>query len=290
IEGESRALLFERDRLTWMRSGQKAPANLYAPDHLPMPTAVSTWTTTATEPNPLQRCPISAVALRRSPRDTVGRSDLAPLLPIQAALDKAVVDAMTLSEAAAAPRRWATGVEIPTDPDTGATVDPFTSAAGTAPSITIAEDPAARLGSFPAADLSGTLATIEALRSDLLARAAVPPHLAVGAASGQMVSAESIRSAEASLVTRVRDRQRLLGDGIGRAVRLASEVATGRPEAFVVPTWADPATSTVAADADAAVKLLGAGIPPAAVLSAVLGWTPDQVAAATSAPTDERPV
>lgn len=283
-DGHPHAVLYERDRITIMTSDQFAPVEVYgAPPHQPPPVAVSNWRTVEVLGNPLGRVPVSPVVLRRSPRDTIGQSDLAPLLPVAAALDKAVIDAMTLSEGAAAPRRWATGVEVPEDSE-GKPYDPFTSPTGTPPSMTIAEPSEAKFGTFAAADLSGTLATIEALRTDLLSRACVPPHLATGAASGQQVSAESIRAAEAALVARCRERARLLGDGIGRAVRLASEVATGRPEAFVVPTWADPATSTQAADADAAAKLLGAGVDPSTVLAQVLGWTPDQVAAAAPVP------
>lgn len=283
-DGHPHAVLHERDRITIMTSDSFAPVETYgAPPHQPPPVAVSNWRTVEVLPNPLGRVPVSAVVLRRSPRDTIGGSDLAPLLPVAAAIDKLVVDTMTLSEAGAAPRRWATGVEIPTDAE-GVAYDPFTSPAGTAPAMTVAEPPEARFGAFAPADLAGTLAALDALRNDLLSRAAVPPHLSTGAASGQQVSAESIRAAEASLVARCRDRARQLGDGIGRAVRLASEVATGRPEGFVSPTWADPATSSQAADADAAAKLLGAGLDPATVLGQVLGWTPDQVAAASPPP------
>lgn len=284
-DGHPHAVLHERDRITVMASDSFTPVETFgAPPHQPPPVAVSNWRTVEVLPNPMGRVVVSPVVLRRSPRDTTGGSDLAPLLPIASAVDKLIIDVMTLSEAAAAPRRWATGVEIPEDPETGEPVDPFTSPTGAPASMAIAEPPESRFGSFPAADLAGTLAALDALRNDLLSRAAVPPHLATGAASGQQVSAESIRAAEAALVARCRDRARQLGDGIGRALRLASEVATGRPEGFVVPTWADPATSSQAADADAAAKLLGAGLDPATVLATTLGWTPDQVAAASPPP------
>ncbi len=247
----------------------------------PTAMAVSSWQTVEVVPNPLGRCPVSPIVLRASMTDTVGESDLTPLQGIQSAIDKVLCDLLVISEALAAPRRWATGVEVPLDPETGQPVDPF---AGAGPGrFLVVEDPAAKLGQLPAADLAGPLALLERLTEDLLSRASVPRHLAIGGARGQQVNAESIEAAEAGLLARVAHRQAALGDGVARAVRLLAEVATGRPEPFVVPKWHQAKTTTTAGQVDALVKLLSAGVP-GALAGRLVNLSPSDAAQLTTAP------
>ena len=270
--GRPRMTLYLPDRVVRVASAHHVAfdPDTTSPDALPV--AVTHWETVEVIDNPLGRVVVSPVVLRREVRDWRGESDLEPLRGTQAAIDKTLVDLLVISESLAAPRRWATGVEVPLDPETGEAVDPF---AGAGPGrFLVVEAAEANLGPLPAADLEGPLALLERLVEDLLARAAVPRHLAIGGARGQQVNAESVRAAEAGLLARVAARQAALGDGVARAVRLAEEVASGRPGPFVEPRWRPAATATMSADADAVAKLVGVGLDPIGVAALVLGLDP----------------
>jgi hypothetical protein len=105
-----------------------------------------------------------------------------------------------------------------------------------------------------------------------------PPHY-LNLLKGQLTSAEPIRSAEASLVSKARRRQRSFGGTWEEVMRLALLVRDGteRPglEAMEV-VWRDPETRTVAQAADAAVKKAEIGVP-FGQLAEDLGYTPTQI-------------
>lgn len=279
-EGQARGLLLYRDRIVHLASDQggSVPVEGLQPGPYPVPLAVSAWTTTAVEPNPAGRVPFSPIVLRRSVRDTLGRSDLEALRGPQRALDKTLVDVLSIAEASAAPRRWATGIEVPEDAD-GQPYDPFSTPTGGAPSMTIGEPSEAKFGSFPAADVKGLLDAAERLTETLLSLAAVPRHLSVGGARGQSVDASSVRAHEAALLARVAARQASLGPGAARAVRLAMEIGTGRDPGFVEPTWKPAGTSALSADFDAISKGAGAGLDPVGVAKVILGLSADDAEA-----------
>ena len=113
----------------------------------------------------------------------------------------------------------------------------------------------------------------------LAAIAALPPHY-VGLSGNSPTSAEAIRSAEASLVTRARRRQRVWGGAWEDVMRLAVQVQQGAPVSGMdelETVWANPETRTVAQAADAAVKLYAAGVIDRRAALEDIGYTPAQI-------------
>lgn len=239
------------------------------------------WVTLEVVPNPLGVVPVVPVVNRTRLLGVDGSSVLTPgLLTLQDLIGKLVCDLVTLAESYSLPRRWATGVEVPTDAE-GAPVDPF---AGAGPgALFVVDDPAAKLGAFPPASLTELLAAITSMVEHFLAQASIPPHLALGAFKGQQVNAESVRAAESSLVAKARRTQGALSGAFEDALRLALLVRDGRlPRGAdrLETVWASPESDALGAQADAAAKLSAIGVPLSSVLSEVLGWSPEQVAVA----------
>jgi hypothetical protein len=78
-------------------------------------------------PNPLGVVPI--VEFRNRPRLLgEGRSEIADVISVQNQINKLVCDMMIAAEFSAFKQRWATGVEIPTDPMTGEPLQAFPAA------------------------------------------------------------------------------------------------------------------------------------------------------------------
>jgi hypothetical protein len=93
----------------------------------------------------------------------------------------------------------------------------------------------------------------------------LPPHM-LGYTSDNPASADAIRSSEAMLVKKAERRTKRFGSAWQQAMRLALWVRDGEPPdktRRIETVWRNPATPTLAAQTDAAVKLVQAGIIPA---------------------------
>lgn len=232
--------------------------------------------------NPLGVPPV--VELRNSDRLlSSGISELSDVIPLQDALNKLLTDMLVGSEYYARPRRWSTGVEL-TEEDvldedgnpTGETqaVNPFPEGNR----MMIAEDPASKFGQLPAADLASYESAIKVIVEQFEAVSGLPAHY-VGMSAAQPPSADGLRAAEASLTSRAEQRQAVFGRAWEMVARLAYAVRTGLPldAAQVRVSWADPATRSLAQEADAVVKLYQTGLLPASYALARLGYSDDEV-------------
>jgi hypothetical protein len=88
----------------------------------------------------------------------------------------------------------------------------------------------------------------------------------LGYTTDNPASADAIRSTEAKLVKRSERRIRRFGAAWQQAMRLALWVRDGEPPdktRRIETVWRNPATPTVAAQVDATVKLVQAGVLPA---------------------------
>lgn len=228
--------------------------------------------------NPLGIPPI--VELRNNDRllDN-GVSELSDLLPLQDALNKLLSDMMVGSEYYARPRRWASGVELVEDEE-GNIANPFPEGNR----MMIAEDPGAKFGQLPAADLASYQSAIRVIVEQMQAVSGLPAHY-VGVTANQPPSADALRAAEASLTARAEQRQQVFGRAWEEVARLAHAVRTGLdPEKVNVRvSWADPATRSLAQEADAVVKLFQTGLLPASYALARLGYSDDEIKAIRSA-------
>ncbi len=260
--------------------GRRSFATLYEPDRIsrfvssaPGATAPA-FTVTEVLNNPLGEVPV--VVLRNGDRllDD-GVSEMADLIPLVDALNKALADMLVASEYFARPRRWATGIELVEDELTGVAVNPFPEGHR----MMTNEDPAGKFGSLPAADLAAYEAAVRVILGQIMAVSALPAHY-VGVFGNNPASADGNRSAEASLAARAESRQATFGrawEQVGRLI-VAVENGTDPAAVDVGVTWADPTTRSIAQEADAVVKLHVAGILPTSFALARLGYTEDEIA------------
>lgn len=234
--------------------------------------------------NPLGVVPV--VTLRNCDRVLVldgsgaleeGCSEIEDLMPLVDGLNKTLADLLVGSEYYARPRRWATGLELEEVPvldengqETGETVEanPIPDSSR----VMINEDPAGKFGSLPAADLAAYEAAVRVLTSQIGAVSALPAHY-LGVLTDVPPSADALRAAEASLTARAEARQAIFGrawEEVGRLI-LAVENQRDPDEYQVRVRWADPATRSVAQEADAKVKLHAEGILTTEEVRAALG-------------------
>ena len=254
------AVMYEADRITRWAA--------------PNPGAyVSGFELVETLHNPFGVVPV--VPLRNSDR-LLGpaASELDNLMPLVDALNKSLADMLVASEYAGRPRRWATGVELVED-EAGNVQNPYPEANR----MMISEAPEAKFGALPAADLASYEAAVRVLQAQISAVSGLPPHY-LGAHGDQPASADAMRAAEASLVAKVEARQAVFGRSWEQVARLMVAVRTGRdPHSIELAVrWADPATRSVAQEADATVKLVQAGILPRRWALKKLGYTDAEVA------------
>lgn len=223
--------------------------------------------------------PVVPFIRRMSTDDQDGTSVAADILDLTDAENKLMGDAMVTSESYARPRRWATGLEIQEDED-GNPVDPF----GRDKSLQ-SEDPDTRFGQFDPARLD-SYADMSATITQLIgAMTGLPPHY-LGLHGDQPAAAEGVRAAEAQLTLRVTSELDQMSAPWGRVatlVDLADNRDVTTPSEYI-PEWKSPEIRTPGQDSDSATKLHSIGVPLASVLSDTMGWTPEQVTRATSAP------
>lgn len=223
-------------------------------------------------PNPLGVVPL--VPLRNRPRLLAEPvSEIARVIPLQDAINKTVADMLVASELGAFRQRWATGIEIPLDPETKQPVEPYRAAVDR---VWTNENPAAKFGDFAETNLANFVQAIELLVQHIASQTRTPPHyFALG---GQFPSGESIKSAETGLVAKVRRKMRHVGEGWEEVIRLAFAVQEdARADVTDGETiWADPESRSEAQHVDALTKLRALNVPDEQLWEDA-GYTPTQI-------------
>lgn len=232
------------------------------------------WDLVDTIGNPLGVVPVVPIVNRGRLMDLDGVSEMSDIMGLADALNKLSADALVSSEFYARPRRWATGLELAEDDD-GNVIQPFSDEAG---KLWISEDTETKFGQFDGARLDGYSDLIETVTQQIGALSGLPPHY-LGLFGDQPPSADSIRSAEASLVSRAYTLQRIFGNAWEQVAALVLAVQDGiDPYSVELSTvWQSPETRTPAQAADAAVKLKTMGVPLSIVLEDSMGYSPAQL-------------
>lgn len=259
------AIVYEPERIT-----------RYTTDATGAPAASGAWRVASTLDNPLGVVPVVPLVNGDRLLSTDGVSEMADVLDLTDALCKTYADMLVSSEFYARPRRWATGIEIPTDDD-GNPVDPW--GANPAGRTAMAENAETKFGQFPAADLVSYENAVKVLMQAISAVSALPEHY-LGITTDNPSSADAIRSAEATLVARALARQQTFGRAWAQVAALVYGVRDGTDptSVHVEPVWASAESRTPAQTADAVTKLVAAGILPPSEALAQLGYTAEQVA------------
>jgi hypothetical protein len=213
--------------------------------------------------NPLGMVPV--VPLYNKPRlVTRFDSEIRQVMPIQNAVNKLVADMMVASEYQSFLQRWATGIEVPVDPDTNQPVETWKKAIDR---IWTTENPDAKFGNFDTVDLRRFVEAIQMLIQHIASQTRTPPHYFF--LRGEFPSGESIVAAEAGLVKKAARRMRHFGEAWEEILRLAF-IAQGQEDkakrAIVAETiWADAESRSEAQHMDAVVKMQSIGVPQEAL-------------------------
>lgn len=203
-------------------------------------------------------------------------SEIENVIPIQDAINKLVADLLIASEYQSFRQRWATGLEIPVNPDTNAPTEPFDSAISR---LWVAEDSEVKFGEFSQVDLEPYVKAIEMFVQHAATQTRTPPHYFY--LKGNLPSGESIKSAETGLVAKATRKMRHLGEAWEEVMRLAFLVAddTSRAEGMIAgeTIWRDPEYRSEGEHVDATLKMKSLNIPVEALWEE-LGFTPTQIA------------
>ncbi len=208
-------------------------------------------------PNPTGLVPV--VEFQNDPRvRTGGVSEIRHVIPIQDGINKLTADLLIASEFSAFRQRWATGLEVPKNPDTGQPIEPFKAAVDRVWSV--ASDKTS-FGEFSATDLTNYVKAIELLVQHVAAQTSTPRHYLFQ--TGQSPSGDAMKSAETGLVAKVRKKQLFLGERYEEVIRLAflmlgDERGKVRDSQIV---WRDPEYRTEGELVDSLVKMAALGVP-----------------------------
>lgn len=223
--------------------------------------------------NPLGEVPM--VPFINKPRlDGSGESEIHSVIPIQDAVNKLVADLLIAAEYGAFRQRWATGIEIPRDPDTNAPIEPFKSAMDR---LWAVEHEGAQFGEFGQTDLAPYVQSIEMLIQHVASITRTPPHYFL-ASMGNFPSGEALKSAETGLVSKSRRKMRHFGESWEQVMRLAFRVLDD-PRGKVIDSetiWRNPESRSDAELTDSLVKLQSLGVPWKQLMED-RGYTPQQI-------------
>lgn len=204
---------------------------------------------------------VPVVMLENEPRTlTPGTSEIASVISLQDQINKVLVDLMVASEYSSFRQRWATGVEIPLDPETGQKVEPFKAAIDR---VWTVKNPDAAFGDFDTSDLSQYVKSIEMHVQHIASQSGTPAHYLLGN-MGTFPSGEALRATEAALVKKAQRKMRFFSDAWEEVMRLAFLVDGNEEKANITDSqviWRDPETRTEVEHVDALMKLQALGVP-----------------------------
>lgn len=253
----------------WELDGQRA-ATLYTPAEtisIVQDESTNAWQVMGRDLHNLGVTPVVRMANRQRVNDRVGRSEITTaVMSVTDAACRTLLGLEVAREFFATPQRYILG----------ASESAFQDAAGNPKSawetyighvLGIERDEDGNLptvGQFPAYD-PGTFTRIIDMYARLMSGVSgMPPHY-LGYTTDNPASADAIRSTEARQVKRAERKQQAFGGPWAQVMKLALMVQHGDlPDAAhrIQTVWTNPATPTIAAQTDAAVKLVQTGVLP----------------------------
>lgn len=224
-------------------------------------------------PHPYEQVPVFHFA-NNARINHWGNSELRDVVPIQDALNKVVCDMLVDSEYGAFPQRWATGLSIKVDPATGKPAEGQFKASRDHLWTTASKD--ANFGQFEVANLDQMLNVQNRFKEAIADVAGIPTHYLRMASTGEWPSGESLKTAEARFVSKIRKRQVSFGnvweDIMIFALKLQGKAMTGRLN--TVWTQASPRSEVEAASVSVIKGQLGI---PNSQLQKELGYSDEEI-------------
>lgn len=263
------AVLYLPDRIEWWEASEPKPGKpmvwQQVPDKL--------------RQNPWGVVPIAVLA--NAPECRAEHEDILDQLDLYA---KTLYDMATASDYMASPQRWAAGVATGEDDRMeDANGNPTSSDAASFQAgpnrVWVSDDPEAKFGQLPAADLTAFVRQLEAYRSDMATITHTPHRLLIPPPSSVPPSGESVRLSDAPLTAKVTWKMTAIGNGWEDAMRLAFLVAGDRARAAAMDMealWKDPELRTEVEHVDALSKLAAMGVPQEELWRRA-GATPQQI-------------
>lgn len=176
----------------------------------------------------------------------MGTSILKDVIPLQDALNKSLCDLMVAGEFISFPQRWATGLQIDVDEETGRPRNP-PFVPGVDRIWTAAGD--VKFGQFQSGDLDAFIKVQTELRSEVCRVSGVPKHLLY--LDAQYPNGEALKTSEGRLVKKIEHQQENYDPEMRRMMRLAISIKRkGKNDADVVPVWANAAPHNPLLDAE----------------------------------------
>lgn len=281
-DGHLHALILTSDEVTEWMSRTRQPDDVIV-GTIDLPFITDQLVEVRREPNPLGLVPVVPLVNRPRLDNLDGTSELADIKQPLSALGKVMSDFVLASEYAAAPRRWATGL-LPAGAHLEQMADIKTRVKeewerAHASKFILASGAEARFGAFPTADLENYRVGVDILMGEIASMSGLPAHYLIHSAANP-TSADAIRTSEARLTARAKDRQDWWSGPYEDLMRLAVMIRDGQADPSLddlETLWADPEPSTIAQTADAQAKLFGAGIVDRRSALEALGFTPLEI-------------
>lgn len=273
----------------WTEKDKKSRINVYYPDRIEKyisKNAISDGTTpTRTDayderdddeggsviPNPYDQVPVFHFA-NNARVGHLGKSELKDMKPLQDALNKAVCDMLVGMEFVAWPQRYMTGVEITKDPQTGKPINPFKPGADR---IWAVPDKEAKFGEFSQTHLDQFIAVQESFRLEIARVSRTPLHYLMPT-TGQFPSGESLKTAEAPFVAKVKRRQVAFGNVWEDVMRFALKIES-KEAGMLSAQWQNAEPRSDAEMIQNAQIKSTLGVPTNQILRE-LGYTEEQIA------------
>lgn len=213
-------------------------------------------------------------------------SALVDVAPLADAHSKVLADLIIACSFGAVPIRTATGIKLPRNPDgtlkTGPDGRPLQPIDVRADRAMVSEEPNAKFGTLPAADLAGYVSALEQLLANVRIVTRVPSHY-YGEGTSSGLAGETIKASEASLVRLVNGMHAPLGMSWRSFMSLALSLTNeAYSEAPVSVSWADTETRVEAQLIDGGLKLESMGVPLKVILTEHLKLDPHVVEEAMS--------
>lgn len=256
--------------------------------YLPMQTIYAVeadggWEVLDRDEHKLGTVPVLRMANRQRTADRTGRSEITPeVMSITDAACRRLMGIEVQAEFFGAPARYILGASESAFQDAeGNAKSAWETYIGRVLALERDEDGnVPEVGQFMAHDPSGQTKIIDLYARIMATQLGLPPHM-LGYTSDNPASADAIRSSEGMLVKKAERRIRRFSATHREAMRLALWVRDGEPpekSRRIETVWRNPATPTIAAQTDAAVKMVQAGILPADgdVVLEMAGLTEDQ--------------
>lgn len=225
-------------------------------------------------PNKWGRCPVFHL-VNRGVGGRGGRSELAPVIPINDVVNKLMVDMLVASEYVAYPQRYATGVEDEVDKN-GNRVAPWRP--GTERIFTTANS-AASIGQLDAASFESPLALMHAVIAHIAAVTGTPPHsFYLNTSGAEWPSGEALKTAEARLIAKCEAATRAWGPVWGDAMTFAVAMVRGAAQSgyIIEPQWEPVASRSEREEMELAVMKKQIGLSNRQI-QRELGYTEDEI-------------